>query len=276
MEQDDLFNRVWNRHQATAAKKFPSSQEICSFSTSLLHWLFPESIGKWEESTELLHKKFLDLQQQCCTLLGNMQAHLPQKATDLCALFFGRLPSLEDLLSKDAEAILQGDPAALNQYEVIRTYPGFYALAFYRLAHEFHRLGVPLLPRTITEFAHNKTGIDIHPGAEIGPYCCIDHGSGIVIGETAEIGSHVKIYQGVTLGALSVDKTMASSKRHPTIGDHVVLYAGATILGGDTHIGHHSIIGGNVWLIKSVPPHSRIYYKADEHIAVSSASVHPE
>ena len=145
----------------------------------------------------------------------------------------------------------------------MRAYPGFYAIAFYRIAHALHRLHVPLLPRVITELAHARTGIDIHPAASIAPYFCIDHGTGVVIGETSVIGPHVKLYQGVTLGALSIDKSMAKSKRHPTIEEHVVIYAGATILGGDTTVGHHSVIGGNVWLIKSVSPFSRIYYKAD-------------
>ena len=178
------------------------------------------------------------------------------------------VPGMYADLTKDAEAILQGDPAATCLYEVIRAYPGFYAIAAYRVAHGLHLLKVPLLPRVITEFAHARTGIDIHPAAEIAPWFCIDHGTGVVIGETTVIGPHVKIYQGVTLGALSIDKQMARAKRHPTIEEHVVIYAGATILGGDTVIGHHSIIGGNVWLIKTVEPHSRIYYKADGSIKV--------
>ena len=145
---------------------------------------------------------------------------------------------------------------------MIRSYPGFYAIAAYRIAHALHKLGVEDLPRIITEHAHSKSGIDIHPGAQIGKSFCIDHGTGIVIGETADIHDHVKIYQGVTLGALSVKKSDADIKRHPTIESHCVLYAGATILGGETIIGHHSVIGGNVWLTKSVAPHSKIYYEA--------------
>jgi serine O-acetyltransferase len=156
----------------------------------------------------------------------------------------------------------EGDPAAKSKSEVVRTYPGFYAIAAYRLAHELYRLGVQDIPRVITEHAHSKTGIDIHPAAKIGEHFCIDHGTGIVIGETTIIGNHVKIYQGVTLGALSVDKHDAETKRHPTIEDHVVIYAAATILGGETIIGHDSVIGGNVWLTQSVPAYSKIYYQA--------------
>ena len=155
-----------------------------------------------------------------------------------------------------------GDPAAKSINEVVQTYPGFYAIAAFRIANELHRLGSVGIPRVITEHAHSKTGIDIHPGAKIGAHFCIDHGTGVVIGETTVIGNHVKIYQGVTLGALSVDKSDAERKRHPTIEDNVVIYAGATILGGETVIGHDSVIGGNVWLTRSVPPHSKIYYQA--------------
>src|SRR5688500_13033388 len=158
--------------------------------------------------------------------------------------------------------MFEGDPAAKSRSEVIRTYPGFYAIAAYRIAYELHSLGIHGISRIITEHAHSKTGIDIHPGAKIGNHFCIDHGTGVVIGETAVIGNHVKIYQGVTLGALSVSKDDAEKKRHPTLEDHVVVYAGATILGGATVIGHHSIVGGNVWLTRSVPPHSKIYYQA--------------
>ena len=143
--------------------------------------------------------------------------------------------------------------------EIILCYPGFYCISVYRLAHILYELGVPVLPRVMTEYAHGKTGIDIHPGAEIGSPFFIDHGTGIVIGETAMIGEHVKIYQGVTLGALTVEKRLANTKRHPTIEDHVVIYAGSTILGGDTVIGHHTVVGGNTWITESVLPYSVVY-----------------
>ncbi|HET6766244.1 MAG TPA: serine O-acetyltransferase EpsC, partial [Chitinophagaceae bacterium] len=163
----------------------------------------------------------------------------------------------------DIEALLAGDPAARTRFEIVRAYPGFYAISFYRIAHALIDLDIPLLPRIITEYAHSKTGIDIHPAAEIGEHFFIDHGTGIVIGETTIIGDHVKLYQGVTLGALSVDKALASVKRHPTVEDHVIIYSGATILGGDTVIGHNSIIGGNVWLTKSIPSCSTVYHRPD-------------
>jgi len=176
--------------------------------------------------------------------------------------FFNRLVDISELLSADSEAIFNGDPAAKSPMEVRYAYPSFYAVATYRLAHELDQLGVKMIPRIITEHAHRETGIDIHPSAKIGKRFCIDHGTGVVIGETTIIGDDVKIYQGVTLGALSVDKTASNTKRHPTIGNKVVIYAGATILGGKTKIGDSSTIGGNVWLIHSVPPHSKIYYES--------------
>jgi serine O-acetyltransferase len=170
--------------------------------------------------------------------------------------FTAHLPAIRESLAMDAEATCAADPAATGVDEVILAYPGFYALACYRLAHHLRNLDVPLLPRLMTERAHRLTGIDIHPGASIGRSIAIDHGTGIVIGETTVIGDRVRLYQGVTLGALSVRKELARTRRHPTIEDDVVIYANATILGGDTVVGHSSVIGGNVWLTHSVPPHS--------------------
>lgn len=176
--------------------------------------------------------------------------------------FFNSLHEIHSQLLEDVDAIFKGDPAAKSKSEVIRTYPGFYAVAAYRIAHSLDRLGVQDIPRIITEHAHSKTGIDIHPSANIGRHFCIDHGTGIVIGETTDIGNYVKIYQGVTLGALSVNKIDGGRKRHPTIEDHVIIYAGASILGGETIVGRNSVIGGNVWITKSVPPNSKIYYQS--------------
>ncbi len=166
------------------------------------------------------------------------------------------------MLDDDALAMFEGDPAANSVTEVVRSYPGFYAVAAHRIAHALLRSGVPQLPRAISEHAHRVTGIDINPGASIGRFFCIDHGTGVVIGQTAIIGNRVKIYQGVTLGALSVNKEDATNKRHPTIEDDVVIYAGATILGGNTVVGRGSVIGGNVWLTRSVPPGTKVYYTA--------------
>lgn len=177
--------------------------------------------------------------------------------------FTGCLKEVRVNLLADAEFILESDPAAKSLEEVIAIYPGFFAIYCYRIAHILNNLSVPLLPRMITEYAHKITGIDIHPGAKIGNPFSIDHGTGIVIGETTTVGNHVKIYQGVTLGALSVDKTRASGKRHPTIEDNVILYAGSTILGGNTVIGRNSIIGGNVWLTESIAPFSVVYHKSE-------------
>jgi serine O-acetyltransferase len=180
-------------------------------------------------------------------------------AAAMADAFLEALPAVHRSALEDAEAILAGDPAARSLDEVVAAYPGFLAIAVQRLAHVLHALDVPVVPRLMTEVAHARTGIDIHPGATIGSSFCIDHGTGVVIGETAVIGDHVKLYQGVTLGALSVSKRAAGTKRHPTIGDRVVIYANATILGGDTIVGADSVIGGNVFLTSSVPPGSLVY-----------------
>jgi serine O-acetyltransferase len=175
--------------------------------------------------------------------------------------FLGKLPGIRAMLSKDVLAAFHGDPAANSVEEVIFSYPSIEAITIHRLAHELYLQGVPMLPRIMSEHAHSTCGIDIHPGARIGESFFIDHGTGVVIGETTRIGDFVKVYQGVTLGALSLERApdmVRGTKRHPTIEEHVTIYAGATILGGDTVIGAHSTIGGNVWLVESVPPHSRI------------------
>jgi serine O-acetyltransferase len=183
----------------------------------------------------------------------------------------GALPDLRKAIRTDVEAAYQGDPAALSYEEIILAYPCVLAISLQRFAHVLYGLGIPLLPRMITEFAHERTGIDIHPGARIGTYFFIDHGTGVVIGETATIGSHVKLYQGVTLGAKSFETDSKGNpvkgvKRHPDIGDNVTIYAHATILGGDTSIGANSVVGGNVWLLESVPANSIAYFKADDLI----------
>jgi serine O-acetyltransferase len=179
---------------------------------------------------------------------------LPTEAARQVAIdFVERLPRIYDALLADADAIYQGDPAAGSRDEVILAYPGFFAIAMYRIAHALHELGAPLAARLLTEYAHRETGIDIHPAATIGARFSIDHGTGVVIGETARLGEGVKLYQGVTLGAASVRKDLSRTKRHPTIGNRVVIYSNATILGGDTVVGDDSIIGGNVWLTSSVP-----------------------
>lgn len=181
----------------------------------------------------------------------------------------GQLPELRRRIHLDVEAAFEGDPAAKSHEEVILAYPGLEAISIYRFAHELWIRNIPLLPRMMSEYIHGKTGIDIHPGATIGESFFIDHGTGVVIGETTVIGKNVKIYQGVTLGALSVRKELSHKKRHPTIEDEVTIYAGATILGGETVIGRGSIIGGNVWITESIPPFSRVYNKPLEYVMTS-------
>lgn len=188
--------------------------------------------------------------------------------------FFNSIENIYLTLLRDAQAILDNDPAAQNLEEVYIAYPGFYAIVVHRFAHQLWLQNLKLLARVWSEFAHSKTGIDIHPGAKIGNNFCIDHGTGIVIGETCVIGNNVKIYQGVTLGALSVSKDKMNAVRHPRIGDNVVIYSGATILGGQTHIGHDSTIGGNVWLTESVEPFTVMYYKSE--VITKQKSLSPE
>ncbi len=191
---------------------------------------------------------------------GNCDA-CEEEAEKVCLQFMRRIASLRSVLALDVQATFDGDPAAKSQDEIIFSYPGMFAITIYRFAHQLHRLKVPLIPRIMTEYAHRMTGIDIHPGADVGQRFFIDHGTGVVIGETTVIGDRVKIYQGVTLGALSFKEGangMRGKKRHPTIEDNVIIYAGATILGGDTVIGRDSIIGGNTWIVSSVPPRTRV------------------
>jgi serine O-acetyltransferase len=186
-----------------------------------------------------------------------------REASDCAAKFLSKFVSMREILASDVDAAFDGDPAATCKDEIIFSYPSIYAVMVYRLAHEFFKMNIPLIPRIMTEHAHLRTGIDIHPGTSIGPRFFIDHGTGVVIGGTAVIGSNVKLYQGVTIGAFSFDKDgsgelVRNTKRHPTLEDDVVIYAGATILGGDTVIGRGSVIGGNVWLTHSVPPGTRV------------------
>ncbi len=187
-------------------------------------------------------------------------------ASEICGAFLGKLPGVIELLYTDVQAAFDGDPAAVSEHEIIFAYPGVFAISVYRLAHELYLLSVPLIPRMMTEHAHSITGIDIHPGAEIGHHFFIDHGTGIVIGETTKIGAYAKIYQGVTLGALSTrgGQSLKGKKRHPTLGDEVTVYSNASILGGKTIIGDGCVIGGSVFLTKSVPARTRVNLKNHE------------
>jgi serine O-acetyltransferase len=201
---------------------------------------------------------------------GTSRLFHPEQAAEQAAAFLQNLPRIRTLLLKDIQAAFEGDPAAKSFSEIVSCYPGFLAITVYRIAHTLHRLGVPLIPRMMVEYAHSRTGIDIHPGARIGEYFFIDHGTGVVIGETTVIGDRVRLYQGVTLGALSLPRDAGSlyrhKKRHPTIEDDVIIYANATILGGDTTIGARSVIGGNVWITESVPPDTKVILKKPDLI----------
>jgi serine O-acetyltransferase len=233
--------------------ELPPKSGVADFTHKMADFLFPVIEGGGCHPL-----KGNKLKSQLIKLLKPMIGRLSESPDLIADKFFNDLPSIKEKLENDAACIASNDPAATGVDEVIMTYPGFYAILVYRMAHQLASANVPLIPRIMTEQAHSITGIDIHPKATIGSEFFIDHGTGIVIGETAIIGNRVKIYQGVTVGALSVSKNMASTKRHPTIEDDVIIYAGSTILGGDTIVGNNSIIGGNVWLTESVPPYSMV------------------
>ena len=254
--------RVFDARQARDLA-LPAKAKAARFVDDLLELLFPHFSEEVYYSAAEIDGRLRLLLRNLKGVLQPLAALMPHGVAETAERFEATLPGVYESLLLDAEAINAGDPAAESLDEVISAYPGFLAIAVYRIAHEFYRLEVPIFPRILTESAHQRTGIDIHPGARIGTSFCIDHGTGLVVGETTDIGDGVKIYQGVTLGALSVDKSLSTSKRHPTIEDRVVIYANATILGGETVIGHDSIIGGNVWLTASVPPFSVVYHKSE-------------
>jgi serine O-acetyltransferase len=256
----------------------PSQESVNTLARDVMHLLFP---GYFEERG--VAKK--DVPALVTRLLGGLDQRLNAEfekclrfakhadpagqARTLSTEVLGRFPELRKLIQTDVTAAYHGDPAARSIEEIILAYPCVLVISLQRFAHVLYQLGVPLLPRMITEYGHERTGADLHPGAEIGTHFFIDHGTGVVIGETARIGNHVKLYQGVTLGAKSFEVDTAGNpvkgvKRHPDIGENVTIYAHATILGGDTQIGAHSVIGGNVWLLESIPPNSITYYKGDD------------
>ncbi len=259
-KNDEFCEELLKAHKE--ANDCAPPKQVIAWYDKVLGLLFPEFCERDFDTNEQIFAYTEELKHELVRLLLRGRNKNETASKDIADDFCETLFTVRKMLLQDVEAIYEGDPAAKNKDEVVRTYPGFYAMAAHRLSHELHKLDVPLIPRIISEHAHSKTGIDIHPGAKIGNYFCIDHGTGIVIGETTEIGDRVKIYQGVTLGALSVKKSDASKKRHPTIEDGVILYAGASILGGQTVIGENSVIGGNVWLTKSVPADSTIHYTA--------------
>jgi serine O-acetyltransferase len=262
----------------------PSKNAVAALTQDFLHIIFPGFIAEQpvqprdlpgetaQRLTELQHR----LENEIAKSL-EMQPIPGRDAESLALDFLGRLPEVRNLIQTDVEAAYQGDPAASSKEEVVLAYPGIEAVAVFRLAHVLHGMGVAILPRMMTEWAHGRTGIDIHPGAEIGSHFFIDHGTGVVIGGTTTIGQRVRLYQGVGLVARSLAKNVArdeqgaaiGGKRHPSVGDDVTIYANATIVGGDTLIGDRSIIGGNVWLTRSIPPDSVVSFEAQQ------VSIHP-
>ena len=241
----------------------PSRKEIISIIKEIQAVLFPEyfSVGCTNPTLDEIYLKISHQIKTAAAFSKIENVDAPVLAEEIIRA----LPVIKEYLKKDIVALYEGDPAAVCPEEIILSYPGFYAISIYRIAHEFYIRKIPLISRLMTEYAHEKTGIDIHAGAKIGEYFFIDHGTGIVIGETTTIGNHVKIYQGVTLGAKSFEldengKPVKGTKRHPDIGNNVIIYANATILGGNTVIGDGTVIGGNVWLTHSVEPGSVVYY----------------
>lgn len=269
---DEVFITKENRH-------LPGRSEVIILIKRLRTLMFP---GYFEEKNfECADAKYFvgntlnsirkELRRQVETALLYTNEHetseqIAERADEIAGYFIGRLADIQNMLLKDVQAGFDGDPAAGSRQEIISSYPGVFAIFVYRMAHELYVKHVPFIPRIMTEYAHSRTGIDINPGASIGEYFFIDHGTGVVIGETTKIGDNVKLYQGVTLGALSTRKgqLLADVKRHPTIENNVTIYSGATILGGETVVGANSIIGGNTFITESVPAYTRVTLKAPE------------
>lgn len=242
-------------------KNIPQKEGIVEFAQEVQKYLFPVVYNEEAFRAEQERQREL-LEQSLRGIIRDVSHYSPCDAQAICDSFMNQLPLIRQKLIADAMAILHSDPAAYSLEEVIIAYPGFSATLAYRIANPLFLLGLPIVPRIITEWAHTCTGIDINPGASIGVPFIIDHGTGVVIGETTVIGNNVRVYQGVTLGALVVEKS-ETGKRHPTIEDNVVLYANSTILGGTTVIGHNAVIGGNCFITQSVPPHSTAYHRPE-------------
>ena len=258
---DELLSKR-QTHSCTASLK----TEAIDYLNGLVDFLFPHFSNRIYLNREDILSKLQLIKRDLVQLLKLLNGQAPKNIEEVADSFINKIPELNKMLWDDAEAIFNGDPAAENIDEVILAYPGFMAILIYRFAHELYLLKVPIIPRILTEHAHEITGIDIHPGATIGSPFFIDHGTGIVIGETTVIGKNVKLYQGITLGALSVDKNLAQTKRHPTIEDDVIIYSQAVILGGNTVIGKNSVIGGNAWITQSIAPNSIVYNKSEVRV----------
>lgn len=256
---------------AEGTGKLPHPDLMCILLSEIREILFPRLCRNGKPLNVRigsLAKMLTDECALCYMTCGATEQVARENAEKAVCAFLESLPRISEYLACDLQATYEGDPAASGLEEIVLAYPGFFAIMTNRIAHELHTYGVPLLPRMMSEYAHKETGIDIHPGALLGKYLCIDHGTGIVIGESTVIGERVKIYQGVTLGALSTRKGqgLRGKKRHPTIEDGVTIYSNASILGGETVIGHDSVIGGSVFLTASVPPHSRVRLNKEEYI----------
>jgi serine O-acetyltransferase len=268
-EEKAAFFDQLNKGNSQFRYSLPSRKESGQYVQSLIDFLFPSSSDcecRLASNRTELNAAFDKLSYKLECLIKPIAPLLSEGIDPTVEAFHRTLPEIYQRLLEDAQSIADNDPASSGIEEVVGIYPGFMAIATYRIAHSLANLKVPFLPRMFTEYAHSQTGIDIHPHAKIGRHFFIDHGTGIVIGETTEIGNHVKIYQGVTLGATHVSKSMASTKRHPTIEDNVVIYANAIILGGDTVIGHDTVVGGNAWVTHSIPPYSQVYQRSATEI----------
>lgn len=261
MSIDKIIQSIRNNKQNHLVD-FRLKSKTEDFTEALFHILFDAKISV-SENISSLAAMFRDI----CSMIEANNKMDNEKIWDT---FMHSLPELLQQLNQDAKCIYRHDPAAKSVEEVILSYPGFFAIAVYRLSHTFQKMHMPLVPRIMSEYAHKLTGIDIHPGASIGSPFFIDHGTGVVIGESTIIKNKVKLYQGVTLGALQVSKDMEDQKRHPTVEDNVTIYAGATILGGETVIGKNCTIGGNVWLTKSVPENSIVYQITDTKLKMKT------
>jgi serine O-acetyltransferase len=257
-----LATRLVEHHRRPVA--LPPRRDVERSVDEIVCLLFPEVSGCAGATVADVAARLAAIRRDLGMLLGALMP--PDVAREAADRFIAQLPGISADLRLDAGAIVDGDPAAGSLDEVVMAYPGLLAVTIHRIAHGLHQLGVPIVPRLLAEVGHSRTGVDIHPAAAIGRSFCIDHGTGVVIGETAVVGDHVTVYHGVTLGALSVAKEAAGTKRHPTVEDRVVLYANATVLGGDTVVGHDSVIGGNVWLATSVAPHSFVYHTSQVRV----------
>jgi len=260
MDRLTLLPKEIFRSYVCAHANLPPVESTQHFVDELVMFFFPLK-GNRTVSLKSLQKELRRLRFRLSELLYPLHDGAEEEVTQVVESFFNKLPDVYDKMINDANSFLNSDPSAKGIEEIIMSFPGFYAISVYRIAHELSLLNVPLLPRIMSEYLHGKTGIDIHPAAKIGKNFFIDHGTGVVIGETTEIGDNVKIYQGVTLGALFVERALRDQKRHPTIQDDVIIYAGTTILGGKTVVGRGSVIGGNVWLTESVEPLSLVYHQ---------------